>query len=132
MMVIMTLMMLVVTMTMILMETTINCNLFQQHMREHHMQRQGRHIWRHFLNEILNIWRHCFNTVNMMLVEVIFTRSVILGDDDDGKHEDDGDEDDQLTHHQVGHILSLAPHTLAPALGIAKSEFITISMIQIS
>ena len=46
---IMTMMMFVLTMTMILMTTTINCNLFQQHMREHHMQRQGRHIWRHFL-----------------------------------------------------------------------------------
>ena len=58
----------------------------------------------------------------MMLVEVIFTRSVILGDDDDGKHEDDGDEDDQLTHHQVGHILSLAPHTPALALDIANES----------
>ena len=66
----------------------------------------------------------------MMLVDVIFTRSAILGDDDDGEHEDDGDhddgehedvgdEDDQLTHHQVGHILSLAPHTPALALDIA-------------
>ena len=47
-MMIMTMMMLVLTMTMILMATTINCNLFQQHMREHHMQRQVRHIWGHF------------------------------------------------------------------------------------
>ena len=71
----------------------------------------------------------------MMLVDVIFTRSAILGDDDDGEHEDDGDhddgkheniydEDDQLTHHQVGHILSLAPHTPALALDIVnKSVF---------
>ena len=29
-----------------------------------------------------------------MLVDVIFTRSAILGDDDDGEHEDDGDHDD--------------------------------------
>ena len=60
----------------------------------------------------------------MMLVDVIFTRSAILGDDDDGEHEDVGDEDDQLTHHQVGHILSLAPHTPALALDIVnKSVF---------
>ena len=74
----------------------------------------------------------------MMLVDVIFTRSAILGDDDDGEHEDDGDhddgehdggeheddgdEDDQLTHHQVGHILSLAPHTPALALDIANES----------
>ena len=69
----------------------------------------------------------------MMLVDVIFTRSAILGDDDDGEHEDDGDhddgehedvgdEDDQLTHHQVGHILSLAPHTPALALDIASES----------
>ena len=66
----------------------------------------------------------------MMLVDVIFTRSAILGDDDDGEHEGDGDhkdvgdEDDQLTHHQVTHILSLAPHTPALALDIVnKSVF---------
>ena len=69
----------------------------------------------------------------MMLVDVIFTRSAILGDDDDGEHEDDGDhddgehedvgdEDDQLTHHQVGHILSLAPHTPALVLDIANES----------
>ena len=44
------------------------------------------------------------------------------GDHDDGEHEDVGDEDDQLTHHQVGHILSLAPHTPALALDIANES----------
>ena len=90
------------------------------------MQLQGRHIW-----------KQCFDKMSRMLMSLTFTRWAILGEDggDDDDEDDDGIEDDddgQLTHHQVGHILSLAPHTLAPALGIAKSEFITISMIQIS
>ena len=62
-----------------------------------------------------------------LFLKVGFPKSAILGDDDNGEHEDDGDhddgehedvgdEDDQLTHHQVGHILSLAPHTPALAL----------------
>ena len=67
-----------------------------------------------------------------MLVDLTFTRSAILDDDDggedaeddhdDGEHQNDGDEDDQLTHHQVGHILSLAPHTPALVLDIANES----------